>query len=266
MAGEMQAPTSGVLPRGSRRGADVCVCPDLGPRSPAPALGGGTEEAVSGCQLCNPLGSQRLGSGFSGRVFFWNALARGRLLGRIFSRSLGSPPAAGAPHPAGIPGPLYLRGPRRPLPACPLARRPPGSVCGARVPASAPRCYASNAAAARPRASAWSHAEVLDLLSSRGEETAQGLAAGATCPAWRGRVWHRFWHTQAGGSAAACTPAFCPVPSSSVHFHHRPHPCALQPHPPQPPPPRSSPSTPIPLLALCPVAPGVTVPTAPGRL
>lgn len=77
MAGEIWAPTSGVLPRGSRRGAEVRVCPDLGPRSPAPTLGGGTGEAVSGCQLCNPLGSQRLGSGFSGRVFFGTRLRAG---------------------------------------------------------------------------------------------------------------------------------------------------------------------------------------------
>lgn len=198
------------------------------------------------------------------------------------------PLSHGAPHPAGIPGPLYLRGPRRHLPAWPLARRPPGSVCSARVPASAPRCYASNAAAARPRASAWSRAEVLDLLSSRGEETAQGLAAGATCPAWRGRVWHRFWHTRAGGSAAACTPAFRPVPSSSG-----PSPLSSPPSPVRPPSPSSLPSSPIPLsshptplgphphaphlpspaavlptplLALCPAAPGVTAPTAPRRL
>lgn len=108
-------------------------------------------------------------------------------MGRIFSRSLGSPPAAGAPHPAGIPGPLYLRGPRCPLPACPLAFCPPGSVCGARVPASAPRCYASNAAAARPRASAWSHAEVLDLLSSRGRGDSTGPRCGSHVPCVAGQ-------------------------------------------------------------------------------
>lgn len=266
MAGEIRAPTSGVLPRGSRRGAEVRVCPDLGPRSPAPALGGGTGEAVSGCQLCNPLGSQRLGSGFSGRVFFGTRLRAGGCWDASSHAAL----AALQPLEPRIPlaswGRCTCADPAVPsLPAPWLSAHPAPSAalgCRPQLPAVMPAMLRLPGPGPPPGATQRSWI----CSAAGGEETAQGLAAGATCPAWRGRVWHRFWHTQAGGSAAACTPALRPVPSSSVHFHHCPHPCALQPHPPQPPPPRSSPSTPIPLLALCPVALGVTVPTAPGRL
>lgn len=220
---------------------------------------------MSGCQLCNPLGSQRLGSGFSGWVFFGTRLVRRRLLGRIFSRSLGSPPAA--------------------VPRSPASRWHPGAAVPARTPPSPP-CLAAGPPPARLRLQRSGAGLGSPLLCQqccgcpapglrlepcrgpgfaqqpgRGDSTGPRCGSHVPCVAGQGLaplLAHTGWRQRC--CLHACFPP-CPLilrplsafiatltraPSIPVLSALQPHPPQLPPHPPRPPPPRSSPSLPSP--------------------